>query len=168
MNTVRTVSLQPLNAEDFAPFGDVIEAGSGLQTQINAARFERFSRLAAIDVDDNLDNLNVSVMRCATPSTLPLEFTLLERHPNGSQAFFPQTNLPYVAVVAPPAATPDPTQLKAFRCSPEQGINLHRGVWHLPLLGFAPGQSFFVVDNGADDNCDEVTMDVTVTLEGTL
>ncbi|MEL6870466.1 MAG: ureidoglycolate lyase [Pseudomonadota bacterium] len=165
---MQTLRLQPLTAAAFAPYGDVIEAGSGMQTQINAARFERFSRLASVDVDGDLANLNVSVMRCAKPSTLPLEITLLERHPNGSQAFFPQGDRDYMAVVGEPGPRPDTRSLMAFRCRADQGINMHRGVWHLPLLGFSEGQMFFVVDNGDDDNCDEVTLDIPVLLDDSL
>jgi ureidoglycolate lyase len=89
---------------------------------------------------------------------------LLERHPDGSQAFIPMSMDPFLMIVAPDVnGTPgDPV---AFITAAGQGINLHRGVWHGVLTPLhAPGL-FAVVDrigNGA--NLEEVTLQVPYTV----
>lgn len=157
---------RPLTAATFAPFGDVIEcAGTNAADDMNDARFARYDRLARIDHDASAAGV-VSIAQCLVPSSLPYEITLLERHPHGSQAFIPLAQFSFVVVVAPPGNPPTAADLRAFISDGEQGINYHRGTWHMPLLGFAAGQRFLVVD--ADEsrpNCDELTLDTPVWLE---
>lgn len=160
--------LMDLTPERFAPFGDVIAMRNDCMEKMNAARFDRFVDLAAVDVDGGCAAVNLSLMRCVITSGLPYQIELLERHPRGSQAFFPTSGHDYVVAVAPPAEQPDPHALVAFRVRGDQGINLRRGVWHLPMLGFVRHQSFLVVDRKGDGNCDEFALTTPVTLRGSL
>ena len=83
---------------------------------------------------------------------MPYSFDLIERHPDGSQAFLPMTQHPFLVIVAEsPAHTP-----RAFLTNGAQGINLHRGTWHGVLTPLhAPGL-FAVVDRiGASPNLEE-------------
>ena len=155
-----TTRLQPeaLTADAFRPFGDVLEDGAGEPVAINDARFDRFARLCNVDVRGADSFVNVSIMRCRVASALPLRVPLLERHPLGSQAFMPLQTDPFYVVVAPPTAHPDVSQARAFISNGRQGINLARGVWHMPLIATSAGQRFFVVDCGNDSNCDEVAV----------
>ena len=153
---------EPLTRAAFAPFGDVIEPDDARHVRINDARFDRWVDLAEVDCGGRV---KIDMIRCARPSTLPYEISLLERHPHGSQAFVPLTGEPFTVVVGPPADAPDPTALRAFACDGTQGINMRRGVWHLPLLGFREGQAFLVIDRDDTDNCDEFTLDAPVLLE---
>lgn len=163
-----TLNLKDISAEDFAPFGDLIDQRPDCAVKMNEARFDRFVDLATVDVDGGCAAVNVSLMQCVIVSGLPYEITLLERHPHGSQAFMPVTGDPYVVVVAPPGDRPDTSALKAFRVGGHQGINLRRGVWHLPMLGFTRHQSFFVVDKKGNGNCDEYSLEETITLTGSV
>jgi ureidoglycolate lyase len=91
----------------------------------------------------------------ATPRALPYEFTLLERHPEGSQAFVPMSNHPFLVIVAPDQdGTPGTPQ--AFVTNGAQGINLHRATWHGVLTPLhAPGL-FAVIDRiGTTPNLEE-------------
>ena len=88
---------------------------------------------------------------------LPLEISMLERHPKGSQAFIPLQQQKFLIIVAPALDenTPDISKLCAFISDGKQGINYRAGTWHHPLLTFEAPSDFAVVDrigNGA--NCD--------------
>ena len=153
-------------------FGDVIEPDDARHVRINEARFDRFVvgplnrglnvQLADIDCGERV---KIDIMRCATPVTMPFEIRILERHPHGSQAFMPLTGEPFTVVVAPPGDPPEPGALRAFASDGTQGINMRRGVWHLPLVGFREGQAFLVIDRNDRDNCDEIELGESVLLE---
>ena len=94
-----TIATEPLTAEAFRPFGDVIEA-TGASYPINAGMCDRFHDLARLDFAGEGARAGVSI-GYGRPYSLPLEFDLMERHPLGSQAFVPMTEDPFLVVVAP-------------------------------------------------------------------
>ena len=155
---------EPLTSERFAPYGDVIETSLDKTNAMNEARFERFDDLCDIDLGDG--DVAISVARCRTPTSLPLCVDMVERHPLGSQAFVPLTPCRMVIVVAPPGESVEATQLRAFVTNGRQGINYHRGAWHMPLIAFDAGQEFLIVDRGGEEsNCEQHTLDTVVMLE---
>ena len=159
------ISLQPrpLTKERFAPYGDIIEASPGAANAMNDARFERFDDLCAVDVEGPVA---ISVARCRTPSELPLRVDLVERHPLGSQAFVPLSPCRMVVVVAPPGEIVTAADLRAFVTNGRQGVNYHRGTWHMPLIAFDAGQAFLIVDrNESELNCEQHMLDEAVMLE---
>ena len=156
---------EPLTADGFAPFGEVIEAALDVASAMNDARFERFDELCTIDFEAG-GRVGVGIASCREPSVLPLRVDRVERHPLGSQAFIPLQSCKMVVVVAPPGDTVDAADLKAFVTRPRQGFNYHRGTWHMPLIAFAAAVQFLVIDRGGDEpNCDERTLDGIVMLE---
>ena len=85
----------------------------------------------------------------------PIEIRMLERHPLGSQAFYPVDGGRMLIVVAPPGEL-DESQIRAFISAPDQGVNYARGTWHHPLLCLQHPGRFLVVDRGGEGhNCDE-------------
>lgn len=131
---------------------------------MNEARFERFADLAVVDVaDGSRTQLSIATARSAT--SLPYRFDLLERHPLGSQAFVPLDGREFVVVVGPPGESVEADDLEAFVTNGRQGINYHRGTWHLPMISLHDGQEFLVVDRFGDDNCEELILSEAVTLE---
>lgn len=155
---------EPLTIERFAPYGDVIEASINNCDAMNEARFERFDDLCDVDLGDG--GVAISVARCRTPTSLPLRIDMVERHPLGSQAFVPLTPCRMVIVVAPPGEGVEATGLRAFVTNGRQGINYHRGTWHMPLIAFDAGQEFLVVDRGGkESNCEQHMLDAIVMLE---
>ena len=129
---------------------------------MNEARFERFRNLCDVDIEGPV---SMSIARCRTATSLPYRFDLVERHPLGSQAFMPLDSNPFMVVVAPAAESVEARDLRAFITNGHQGVNYHRGTWHMPLIAFAAGQQFLIVDRAGDaPNCDEHVLDESVLL----
>ncbi|WP_349359175.1 ureidoglycolate lyase [Stappia sp.] len=143
---------EPLTAEAFAPFGDVIEADFARSHLINAGRTRRFHALAEADPGEG-GRAILSIFR-GTPWPSPVRVEMLERHPLGSQAFVPMQRHAWLVVVA---EAPRAQACRAFLARGDQGIQIARGVWHHPLLALQPVHDFLVVDRaGPGDNLEEV------------
>jgi len=150
-----TLRVEALTQDAFAPFGEVIDtAAASTVYTINDGTAQRFHALAQVDTQSGGGAPIISLFR-AQPRELPFVVRMLERHPLGSQAFMPLAPNPYLVVVG---SSPDAVP-RAFLAQPGQGINLHRGVWHHPLLALRATSDFLVIDRaGAGDNCDEVAL----------
>lgn len=83
----RDIVVEPLTARAFAEFGDIIAASGSPTKIINGGRCERFSNLARLDIDAS-GNAGVSLFR-SEAVTLPLQLTMLERHPWVARPSFP-------------------------------------------------------------------------------
>jgi ureidoglycolate lyase len=146
---------EPLTREAFAPFGDVIEARDRDHFTINQGFAERFSDLAKIDTTLEGGATTISIARGA-PLPLPITLKLVERHPLGSQIFFPLQDKDWLIVVADAKNQPTPQSLRAFRASGRQGINFARNAWHHPLLMPSPSGEFLIIDRtGPGNNLEE-------------
>jgi ureidoglycolate lyase len=151
------IMTRPLTATAFAAFGDVLDATGDFRL-INGGLCQRHHDLARIDTGDA--RTGISVFK-AEPRTLPYCFDLIERHPEGSQAFLPMTEHPFLVIVSDgPRFQP-----LAFLTNGAQGINFHRGTWHGVLTPLhAPGL-FAVVDRiGTTPNLEEYRYPEPVTV----
>ena len=136
---MRDIAIEPLDAESFRPFGDVL-AATGNFRLINEGMCRRHNDLAQLDFASH-GRAGISIFD-AKPRPLPYEFDLIERHPHGAQAFLPLSEKPFLVIVA---TDPD-SRPRAFATNGRQGINFHRGTWHGVLTPLhAPGL-FAVVD----------------------
>jgi len=146
---MRQIIAQPLTPDAFAPFGDVLDA-TGAHRLINAGLCRRHHDRATLDFGPD-GRAGISIFQ-AEPRSLPYSFDLIERHPEGSQAFLPMTADPFLVIVATgPADTP-----RAFLTNGAQGINLHRGTWHGVLTPLHSPGLFAVVDRiGTTPNLEE-------------
>lgn len=153
----RQITTQPLTAEAFAPFGEVLDCTGAPDKIINAGMCGRYHDRATLDFGPE-GRAGLSLFN-ATPRSLPYTLDLLERHPDGSQAFLPMTEHPFLVVVAPDE-NGAPGTPQAFLTAPHQGVNFHRGTWHGVLTPLhAPGL-FAVVDRIGDTlNLEEVFLD---------
>ena len=139
----RHVAIEPLTAAAFAPFGDVLEARGAPDKLINEGLCGRYHDRAALDFSDGRAGLSIFA---AERRALPYTLSLIERHPDGSQAFVPLSDEPFLVIVAPsPEATP-----RAFLTNGAQAINFHRGTWHGVLTPLAGNGLFAVVDRIGD------------------
>ncbi len=146
---MREIRLEHLTADAFAPFGDVLDATGDFRL-INAGLCRRHHDRAQLDFGPE-GRAGLSIFK-AEPRALPYSFDLIERHPDGAQAFIPMSAHPFLVIVSEgPEAPP-----RAFLTNGAQGINLHRGTWHGVLTPLhAPGL-FAVVDRiGATPNLEE-------------
>lgn len=136
----------PLTAAAFAPFGDVVETGAD-PVMINNGTTERHHDLAKVDLLGQGAHPLINIFR-GQPFTSPVEITMMERHPLGSQAFMPVGDRPYLVVVAPDenGAPGDPVAFLARK----QGVNYRANVWHHPLISLETVSDFLVVDRGGE------------------
>ncbi|WP_334193417.1 ureidoglycolate lyase [Pararhodobacter sp.] len=139
----QTIRLQPLTASAFAPFGDVLAATGAPDKIINQGLCGRFHDRAALDFGPG-GRAGISIFN-AEPRALPYRLEMVERHPEGSQAFLPLHQQPFLVIVAPDEGG-RPGRPLAFLTDGAQGINLHRGTWHGVLTPLAAPGLFAVVD----------------------
>ncbi|MFD0981060.1 ureidoglycolate lyase [Tropicimonas aquimaris] len=157
------LTARPITAAAFSPFGDLLEASGPPDKLINEGACGRFHDRAKLDFADG--RAGISLFK-AEPRALPYSFDLVERHPEGSQAFIPMSRHPFLVIVAPDEDG-RPGTPQAFFTSPGQAINYHRSTWHGVLTPLhAPGL-FAVVDRiGAGANLEEYRYPVLWTIEG--
>ncbi len=148
--------VQPLDKGNFKPFGDVIELDGCEHFPINQGTTERFHNLANLDLNVVGGKPILSIFE-SQPRPAPIKLEVMERHPLGSQAFYPLQNQDWLVVVA---QGEDPTNfdnLKAFRATGTQGVNYARGTWHHPLLVLHPNSRFIIIDrSGPGNNLEEI------------
>ncbi len=143
-----------LTKEAFRSFGDVVEIEGAEHFGINQGFAERFNNLATVDVALEGGSTNISIIK-AQPRPMPLTLEVMERHPLGSQIFYPLQNKPWLVVVCGDPL--DMQSYRAFRAEGVQGVNYARNTWHHPLLVLDADSRFLVVDRrGPGQNLEEV------------
>ncbi|HEV7346091.1 MAG TPA: ureidoglycolate lyase [Devosia sp.] len=148
--TGRTVSIEPLTTAAFAPFGQVIETARAHHYPINNGMTERYHDLARVELGGVHPRPLISLFR-GQPYALPLKLDLVERHPLGSQAFYPLSTGPWLVIVAEDDSG-TPVRLRAFEPSPGQGVNIAMNTWHGVLTPLDVPGEFLVVDRGGEGN----------------
>jgi len=158
----RKITIQAITAAAFSPFGDLLDCTGAPDKIINQGQCGRFHDRARLDFSDG--HAGISLFD-AVPRELPMTLDMVERHPDGSQAFVPMSHQPFLVVVAPDAGG-QPGDPLAFRTLPGQAVNYHRGTWHGVLTPLhAPGL-FAVVDRiGDGTNLVEHWFDTPYTIE---
>lgn len=136
------IAIQPLDADAFAPFGEVLDLAGEADRIINQGNCGRFHDRARLDIDGG--SIGISLFD-ARPRTLPYFLDMMERHPLASQAFLPLHRNPWLVIVAPDGG-PAPGPPMAFLAAAGQGVNIARGVWHGVLTPLAEPGHFAVVD----------------------
>jgi ureidoglycolate lyase len=151
---MRTIATEPLTKAGFARFGEVVELSGAERIAINQGFAERVNGLARIDVGAEGGSVNVSIFT-ARARPQPIAVTLMERHPLGSQLFYPLQDRPWLVLVCD--VPQDPQSYRAFLATGRQGVNYQRNVWHHPLLVNSDDEHFIVVDRaGPGSNLEEV------------
>jgi len=146
------IIIEPMTADAFAPFGDLLEAKGTPDKIINQGLCGRFHDRARMDFSDG--RAGISIFH-AEKRDLPLKLDLVERHPDGSQAFVPMSHQPFLVVVAEDQ-NGIPQNIRAFLTEAGQVINIHRGVWHGVLTPLYDPGLFAVIDRiGEGPNLEE-------------
>ena len=141
------LTLDPLTADAFAPFGDVIECPA------EPGR-DYFSDALATSRAHAAPSLSVTLR---APSTLPLRLEMMERHEHSSQTFLPLDVSRYIVVVAPKddQGGPDMSQARGFVAGGNQGVTFAADTWHAPNAVLdRPGRMavfMWLADDGQDE-----------------
>lgn len=150
---------RPLSKAAFAEFGDVLDAAGDPDKIINQGLCGRHHDKA--EMDFGTGRAGISLFD-AQARSLPYRLDMMERHPDGSQAFIPMHQNPYLVVVAADR-NGAPDQPKAFIAQPGQGVNYHRNIWHGVLTPLKAPGLFAVIDRiGEGDNLEEHWLDQPV------
>ena len=158
------LTVRPLSREAFAPFGNVLETDGAERRMINEGTTERFHALARAELIADGTAI-ISVFR-GQPRAFPYSVTMMERHPLGSQAFFPLDNRPWLVIAAEDEAG-GPGRPRAFLAHGRQGVNYRANVWHHPLMALGETSSFLVVDrDGEGVNLEEWSYPAPYVIEG--
>ena len=147
------IHVEPLNADKFLPFGDVVEAAGAPDRIINDGLCARHDDVARLDFGLG-GRAGVSVFKSEL-RRLPYRLEFLERHPEGSQTFLPLCADPFLVIVAPDESGQPGTPL-AFLAKGGQGVNYCRGTWHGVLAPLSGSGLFAVIDRiGSGPNLEE-------------
>jgi ureidoglycolate lyase len=148
------IRIEQLTKEAFATYGEVVEAAGAREIPINQGYAVRRNALGTVDIATNSGDVNISLF-VAQPRPKPIAIEVMERHPDGSQLFYPLQDRDWLVVVCD-----DPHQVdtyRAFLATGQQGVNYARNVWHHPLLVLDADSRFFIVDRkGPGANLEEV------------
>lgn len=150
MSADRILVVEPLTREAFAPFGQVIEMAGANHYPINSGNTERYHDLARIELGGAHPRPIISIFR-GKPVALPLRLAMVERHPFGSQAFYPLSDRPFLAIVALDESG-TPGRPRAFLTAPRQGFNIAMNCWHGVLTPLEAESDFLVVDRAGEGN----------------
>lgn len=142
-----SLATHPLNPRAFAPFGDVLEIQGTPDKLINQGLCGRFHDRARLDFGAG-GRAGISLFD-AQPRALPYCLEMMERHPDGSQAFIPMHCEAFLVIVAQDDGGRPATPL-AFVTNGAQGINFHRNIWHGVLTPLARPGRFAVIDRIGD------------------
>ena len=140
MNMV--INTTPLTQAAFADFGEVIEPKDTADKMINQGNCGRHHDLAAMDFIDGKAGISLFQSKIFS---LPFKMDMMERHPEGSQAFIPMAECEYLVVVAQDNDGV-PSHPIAFVAQAGQAINITSNVWHGVLCPLSGTGLFAVVD----------------------
>jgi ureidoglycolate lyase len=158
-----TLAIEPLSREAFAPFGQVIEIAGAQHYPINNGMVERYHDLARVELGGADPRPLVSLMR-GKPYDLPLALKMVERHPFGSQAFYPLSPRPFLVIVALDRHG-TPQTPRAFLTALGQGVNIAMNTWHGVLTPLEAESDFLVIDRGGlGNNLEEFLFDTPYTV----
>jgi ureidoglycolate lyase len=144
---MRTILAEPITAEAFAPFGELLLPPESIGRTYFDASLSNARPSAR-------PSLSVAVAQ-PIPS-LPLDAVHMERHAFSSQTFVPMDAERYLAIVAPHAAGggPDAERVRAFVVAGRYGVTYRADVWHHPMAVLDRPSTFAIMmwlDGGAAD-----------------
>lgn len=158
---------EPLRADAFAPFGDVLAYDAASSWEVNGGWARRADLKAALD-DGGADGPPVLAMFRARHQKLPSTVPFLERHPSSSQVFLALAPARFLVVVAPhlPDGAPDIARARAFLGQAGQGVNYRRGVWHAPITATDGDTDFLMLiwERGVPEDCIVHTLPAPITI----
>lgn len=155
-----------LTGKAFAPYGDVLEVNGAPDKLINKGLCGRFHDRARLDFGPE-GRAGISIFN-AQPRALPYRLEMMERHPEGSQAFVPLHSHPFLIIAAPDDGGV-PGRPEAFLSNGAQAINFLRNIWHGVLTPLADPGLFAVIDRiGETPNLEEIWFETPYVVKSPL
>lgn len=157
------LTIQPISAAAFAPYGWLADADGAAGRPINDGSSQRIDSVGDLQLTAESGAPCLALFR-ASPRDARGPWQQLERHRLGTQTFVPMGGAHYVVLVALGEAQPDAQTLAAFAVAGHQAVTLRAGTWHHGLI--APdGGDFVVIERQADAvDCELATLVAAVTL----
>lgn len=151
--------VEQLTAENFTPFGEVIEVADRQSISSADGFLELYPDLAKLDVAARDGRPQLSLLR-ATPRKLPLHIQNLERYHLSTRTIMPLLFYPFMIIVAPAGSSIDTSAIRAFVSDGQQGVNIARGIWQHPLIALKRRMNFLTIDRaGPGRNREEAALD---------
>jgi ureidoglycolate lyase len=164
MPATKILRPEPLTRQAFLPFGQVLETDGLTPEPINFGNTQKFGNLADVSMDDGSRG-QVSIYR-SSAIELPFRIRLMERHPLGSQAFYPLHKRPFPVIVAATDVAPGFADIRVFVTNGHQGVNINPGIWHHYQLTLGKESEYVVFDRlGNGENYEESCLDEEVFLD---
>jgi len=143
---------QPLTTNAFKAFGEIIDATGEPDKIINQGLCGRYHDL--VQLDFTTGKAGISVFN-AEARSLPFKLEMMERHPEGSKAFIPMHQYPFLIIVSHDKNGVPDTPI-SFISKPGQGINIFKNTWHGVLCPLHSPGLFAVIDRiGEGPNLEE-------------
>jgi ureidoglycolate lyase len=161
--TIRSLPIQPLTIDAFAPYGEALCWAGDAGQAINAGTSQRVDLPTGLSLWSEQGRPALAVFR-AQVRVVEGPWQTLERHRLGSQSFVPLTGARCIALVALGNDFPDPSTLAAFLVTGQQGITLRPGVWHHPLIALDAGDFLVIERSAAVVDCEERALPHAVAL----
>ena len=144
------IVIERLTKTNFQDFGNIIDTDGDPDKLINQGLCERYHDRAKIDVGFD-GKVGLSLFNAEIRS-LPIKLDMMERHPEGSQAFIPMSTNKFLIIVANDKNN-RPDIPKAFITAPGQAVNF--------LTPLGDSGLFAVIDRiGKTQNLEEFFFDV--------
>ena len=148
------IEAKPLTSQNFSPFGQVVQKDGANNFLINNGQCTRYHNLAQTEFS-NVKSTPIINIFSSKARQFPVPVSMVERHPKGSQAFYPLSTNPFLIVVCRDDNN-IPCAPEAFITSTGQGINFFRNIWHGILTPLVEHSDFLVVDLGGErENLEE-------------
>jgi len=158
------IRTQPLTRETFRPFGDVLETTGLTPESINHGHTQKYANLATVTLAND-GCAQISIYR-SKAIELPFRIRSMERHPLGSQAFYPLHDRPFPIIVAAADTNLVAGSIQAFLSNGKQGVNIHAGVWHHYQLTLDQDSEYIVIDRGGSGaNFEEYRLEQELVLD---
>lgn len=159
-----TLPARPLNASDFALYGDVLELSRRNGQPINAGTSQRMDLPSELNLSQQGGAPVLAVFR-AQAQAPEGPWDMMERHQLGSQTFVPLAGARCVVLVALGEQAPDRATFAAFQVSGVQGFTLKPGTWHHPLIAIDDGDFLVLERQGAEADCEVMQLPAPVRLQ---
>jgi ureidoglycolate lyase len=154
---------QPLTAQAFSPYGEVLNLFAPSRQTINQGTSGRLDLPSGLDLAGDQGQAVLAVFH-ALAQNPEGPCHLLERHTKGSQTFVPLTGARCRLLVALGQDQPDLRTLRCFEVSGQQGFTLHKGTWHHPLMALDNGAFLVLERQGPTEDCEIHSLPLSVRL----